>query len=108
MTLPEEQLCCRRRTGRCILLLAEDVFETSILNRVTLEIAIANINDLFVYAETASNDNLRHAANRQYVLYKHGSLSNRVVISSCVVWRIRNAYPSHNRIYTVFKHNRFN
>lgn len=110
MLLPEEQLCCRRRAGRCILLLSADVFRTSILNRNTLEIAVANRNDIFVYNEAPSNDNLRHAAYRQYVLYKHGALGkgNRVVIPSCVVWKVRNTYPSHNGIYTGFKPSRLN
>lgn len=92
----------------CVLHLAVDEFHTSILNRNTLQIAVLNRNDMLVYRDVPSNDNLRHAAYRQYVLFKHGVLGkgNRVVIPSCVVWKVRYTYPSHDGTYTGFKPSR--
>uniref|UniRef100_A0A8C5H0J8 P2X purinoreceptor 7 intracellular domain-containing protein n=1 Tax=Gouania willdenowi TaxID=441366 RepID=A0A8C5H0J8_GOUWI len=49
-----------------------------------------------------SSKQLRHAAYRQYVMWQYGALGrgNRVVIPSCVVWRIRDCFPDLLGHYT--------
>ena len=105
MPRPEEQLCCRRRDGPCILQTAQRDINAVVLGRNVLLVAIRHMNDLFAYDEQPGNDSYRHAAYRQYVLWRFNRLGsgNRVVIPSCVVWSIRDTYPSINGTYTGFK-----
>ena len=109
MPLPEEQLCCRRAVGRCLLQTAEGELNDVVFRRNVLLVAIHHMNDLFAYNEQPGNDNLRHAAYRQFVLWRFGHLGsgNRVVIPSCVVWEVRDRYPSGDGTYTGFKVARF-
>ena len=109
MPRPEEQLCCRRRAGECILQTAHNELNDVVLRRNVLLVAVRRMNDLFAYNEQPGNDNFRHAAYRQFVLWRFDSLGsgNRVVIPSCVVWAIRDLYPSADGVYTGFKVARF-
>ena len=109
MPRPEEQLCCRRRAGECILQTAHNELNDVVLRRNVLLVAVRHINDLFAYNEQPGNDNFRHSAYRQFVLWRFDRLGsgNRVVIPSCVVWAIRDLYPSADGVYTGFKVARF-
>lgn len=62
-------------------------------------------NDVTVRKKELDNKTLRHAAYRNYVMWKYGHLgkNNRVVIPSCVVWLIRNKWPAADGVYTGFK-----
>ena len=75
------------------------------LHRAVVLVAILNMNDLFAYNTRPSNDSLRHAAYRQFVLWRfeHLGSGNKVVIPSCVVWAIRGRFPSADGIYVGFK-----
>ena len=48
---------------------------------------------------------MRHAAYRQFVLWRHGRIGQGVrrVIPSCVVWLIRDRFPSASGQYTGFQ-----
>ena len=52
-----------------------------------------------------TNDNFRHAAYRQFGLwqFEHLGSGNRVVIPSCVLWAIRDRFPSPDGMYIAFK-----
>ena len=70
--------------------------------RNVLLLAIRHMNDLFAYNEQPGNDSYRHAAYRQYVLWRFHRLGsgNRVVIPSCAVWSIKDRYPSIDGTHT--------
>jgi P2X purinoceptor 7 len=75
------------------------------LRRSVILVAVRDMNDVFAYNNQPANDNFRHAAYRQFVLwrYEHLGSGNRVVIPSCVVWAIRDRFPSPDGTYTGFK-----
>ena len=78
---------------------------TIVLDELVLEVAMRYRND--VLAEPVENDYnkaRRHAAHRQYVMWKHGRLGagNRKVIPSCFVLKIRNKYPEPSGRYLVY------
>ena len=106
MPTDREQLCCRSRSrGRCVLVTASTVMARTIMDQVTLEVAVQTNN--IVYADRDDhhqNVNLRHMAYRQYVIWYYGKLGagNRVVVPSCVVTEIRRRYPSADGHYTGF------
>ena len=113
MPLPEEQVCCQRRRtpGPCVTRTAANAFRFYIIEREVLRLFIFARNDWFAFNDDPTNfDTLRHTAYRLFVLWKHGHLGagRRVVIPSCVVWKIRGAFPSRDGVYTGFKLSRFN
>ena len=60
-----------------------------------------------IFAQNPGEDMaaLRHAAYRQFVLWRHGRLGTNIrrVIPSCVVVRIRDKFPSASAVYTGFQ-----
>ena len=113
MPLPEEQVCCRSRRwpGPCITETASNAFRFYIVERGILRLFVLARNDWFAMDDNpAAMDTLRHTAYRLFVLWKHGHLGagRRVVISSCVVCKIRRSFPSPDGNYTGFKVSRFN
>ncbi len=60
-----------------------------------------------IFAQEPGNGarSMRHAAYRQFVLWRHGRLGNNIrrVIPSCVVWRIRDRFPSPDNLYTGYQ-----
>lgn len=107
MPTPEEEVCCRKRLrpGRCITITSAGAINQLILSRRALQLAVANHNDIFVLNDDHnSNATLRHMAYRLYVLWRFGYLGagNRVIIPSCVIWKIRHTYPSADGQYTGF------
>jgi hypothetical protein len=96
-----ERKCCRERhcvsrTKRCQNMVTDNDVVTTAAN---------TYNDVTVRKKELDNKTLRHAAYRNYVMWKYGHLgkNNRVVIPSCVVWLIRNKWPAADGVYTGFK-----
>ena len=60
-----------------------------------------------IFAQEPGNGarSLRHAAYTQFVLWRHGRLGHNIrrVIPSCVVWRIRDRFPSPDNLYTGYQ-----
>lgn len=79
-----------------------DVF---VLNPQVLDIANGYRAQFFASTNDGSLKSRRHAGYRQYVLWRFGRIGagNRVVIPSCVVWRIRDTFPSSLGQYTGFR-----
>jgi hypothetical protein len=68
-------------------------------------------NDVFaLHAQEDDDVNkaYRHAAYRQYILWQFGRLtqSDRRVIPSCIVWRIRGTFPDRAGFYTGYVNGR--
>ena len=97
----KERKCCKR--NRCISL--ENNFYDICLNGLILEVAVNSRSDIRVEVPRKDTKSLRHAAYRQFVMWRHGPLGagNRVVIPSCCVWAIRQKYPSPNGNYTGYR-----
>lgn len=103
MPTPEENKCCTRARRPCIT--TNPLFAQLVLDANVLDIAMRYREDVLVLEHPRNNENFRHAAYRQYVLWQHGRLGqgNRRVIPSCCVLAIRVRYPSPNGIYTGFR-----
>ena len=56
MPRPEDQLCCRRRAGQCILQRAQRDINEVVLGRNVLLVAIRQMNDLF--ASTSNQETI--------------------------------------------------
>jgi hypothetical protein len=74
------------------------------LEPLVLQINMAYWADIFAQDLGHDTADLRHAAYRHFVLWRHGRLGANVhrVIPSCVVCRIRDRFPSTNGLYTGF------
>ena len=70
-----------------------------------LQVNMAYWADIFVQNPGEDMAALRHAAYRQFVLWRHGRLGANVrrVIPSCVVVRIGDKFPSASGVYTGFQ-----
>ncbi|KAL7380473.1 hypothetical protein ABVT39_018460 [Epinephelus coioides] len=101
-----EKLCCRQEPPNCISNMAH--MQYYILEEGVLQLAGAAWNDIFAIDDHqepgVEQRQFRHAAYRQFVLWQHGRLGegNRVVIPSCVVWKIRDKFPNPTGQYTGF------
>ncbi|XP_070540792.1 P2X purinoceptor 7-like [Ptychodera flava] len=104
MPTPREMICCGHRscitmTPNCRLVCGTGE---------VLRTAIASRSYDFVCTPTYDNRSMRHAGYRQYVMWEYGRLGrgNRVVCPSCVVWMIRDKFPSGDGSYTGFRDSR--
>lgn len=101
--MPDERqrICCQNATQNH----EHPFFEHHILLEATLELAMRNNADHLYYPFDPSNPACWcFTAYRQYCLWVWGKLgkSNRKVIPSCVVWKIRNRFPDPKNVYTGF------
>ena len=103
MPTQDENKCCTRTERPCIT--TNPLFTQLVLDANVLDIAMRYREDVLVLEHPRNNENFRHTAYRQYVLWQHGRLGqgNRRVIASCCVLAIRSRYPSPNGIYTGFR-----
>ena len=101
MPTPEENVCCRSRT----CLTTTDVFETIVLNRDVLSVAIIHRADVYSEDPVYAPNDYRKAAYRQWTLWRCGYLGrgNRRVVPACVVWAVRDKYPALDGMYLGFK-----
>ncbi|CAL9705809.1 unnamed protein product [Knipowitschia caucasica] len=101
-----EKKCCLHPPELCISTVAH--VETYIIQRGVLRLARRLWNEFRAMVDGSDpgedNRQFRHAAYRQYVAWQHGRLGagRRVVIPSCMVWRIRDTFPDPNGNYTGF------
>lgn len=105
VTMPtqEENKCCTRAIRPCIS--RTPLFHQIVLDANILDIAMRYREDILALENVRNNENFRHAAYRQFVLWQHGRLGrgNRRVVPSCCVIAIRKRYPSPNGIYTGYR-----
>ncbi len=101
MPTEKERKCCDRKT--CVT--SYKLFSKIFLDRDVLLIAIKSRNDFRSEEIVFTTNSYRHAAYRQYIMWKYGKLGKhyRRVIPSCVVWRIRLMFPSVDGTYTGYK-----
>ena len=75
----------------------------------TLSLQNSYRDDIYVFGDEEDyNKALRHAAYRQFTLWRYQYLgaNNRRVIPSCCVWKIRDKFPSLSQVYTGFRPDR--
>ena len=96
-----ENVCCGVRQD-CIT--QGPQFPVYCLDKGALHIANWICNDIFEDVEVVNNDNLRHSAYRNFIMWQLGRLGrgNRMVLPSCVVLSIRRQYPDFHKVYTGF------
>ena len=80
------------------------LFQHIVLDANVLEIQMRYREDVLAMAHHRNNENFRHAAYRQFVLWQHGKLGkgDRRVVPSCCVLAICASYPSANGFYVGF------
>ena len=103
MPTQEENKCCARTRRPCVS--RQALFNQIVLDANILDIAMRYREDVLVLNNNRNNENFRHAAYRQFVLWQHGRLGrgNRRVVPSCCVLAIRSRYPSPNGVYTGYR-----
>lgn len=96
-----ENKCCRQK--KCITLSSR--FVKVCLDPDVLELCIRNTSDIRNDREDSSTRAFRKGAYRQFILARHGYLGkgNRRVCPSCVVFKIRQRYPSFTGVYMGYK-----
>ena len=101
MEQPIENVCCRKRPCIC----TTEFFTSVVLDTNVLSIAIVDRSDVYADDPDYSPASYRKSAYRQWILWQHGYLgrANRRVVPSCVVWTVRNLYPSPDGRYLGFK-----
>ncbi len=102
-----EQLCCKMQPRHCLSQRAE--LEMLVLDEGVLAVADQHRADMLAGEVRLDNEGRRHAAYRQFVLWRHGRLGqgNRRVIPSCCVWAIRDRYPSVDGHYRGYAPSRY-
>ena len=95
--------CCCKRRMQCMTTMP--LFQHIVLDANVLEIQMRYREDVLAMAHHRNNENFRHAAYRQFVLWQHGKLGkgDRRVVPSCCVLSIRVRYPSANGFYVGFR-----
>ena len=103
MPIQLENKCCTQTRRPCITL--TPLFPQLLLDGNALDLAMRYREDFSVLSHVRNNENFRHAAYRQYVLWQYGRLGrgNRRVIPSCCVTAIWRQYPSPNGMYTGYQ-----
>jgi hypothetical protein len=97
-----ERHCCREKRGRCVL---QDSAMQKVIDPDVVKVAInLDHHNLCEDAWEHGNNNMRHAAYRQFVLYVTGNTGRhrRVIVPSCVTWAIRRIWPSDDGHYKGF------
>ena len=96
-----ENVCCRMKP--CVT--TTEIFESVVLNRDVLSVAIVDRHDVLVEDATYTPEKYRKSAYRQWIMWRVGYLGNGVrrVVPSCVVWVVRDRYPAPDRRYLGFK-----
>jgi hypothetical protein len=86
----------------------QPLFSQLVLDGNVLDIAMRYREDVLVVDHQRNNENFRHAAYRQFVLWQHGRLGkgNRRIVPSCSVLAIRSRYPSPNGFYVGYRPSR--
>ena len=103
MPTQEEKRCCTRMVRPCTS--TTPLFQQIVLDANVLDIAMHYREDMLVLGNVRNNENFRHAAYRQYVLWQHGLLGrgSRRVLRSCCVLAICTCCPSPNGVYTGYR-----
>ena len=106
MPTQEENKCCTKSRQDCIT--TKTLFAQIVLDGNILDITMRYREDMLVLENTRNDENFRHAAYRQFVLWQHGHLGkgNRRVVPSCCVKAIRARYPSPSGVYTGYRPSR--
>ena len=104
--LKRKTSCCCAAKMPCITM--QPLFAQLVLDGNVLDIALRLWEDVLVYENHRNNENFRHAAYRQFVLWQNGRLGkgNRRVIPSCCVLAICSRYPSPNGFYVGYRPSR--
>ncbi|CAB4012049.1 Hypothetical predicted protein [Paramuricea clavata] len=103
MPTQAENKCCTQTVQPCIT--THPLFYQIVLDPNILDIAMRYKEDVLAMEHPRNNENFRHTAYRQFVLWQHGRLGqgDRRVVPSCCVQTIRKRYPSPNGIYVGFR-----
>lgn len=98
MPTANENKCCRQ--WPCVSLSYS--FQNLVVSRKSLSVAIVSRSDIYADRSDFTNQGMRFAAYRQYVLWQNGYLGrgNHRVVPSCATWAIRDKYPSPDGVYT--------
>eukprot|EP00794_Sanderia_malayensis_P001872 gene1872-2115_t len=106
MPTQAERVCCQNNAKNH----EHPLFENHCLTEHNLELAMQSNADHLNYPfDPSNNASWRYTAYRQYTIWVWGKLgrSNRKVIPSCIVHKIRKRFPDHNAVYTGFMDNEY-
>ncbi|XP_064472178.1 P2X purinoceptor 7-like [Ornithodoros turicata] len=108
MDTGREDVCCRdvpaamqKMPVGCVATAAE--FQASCLTEIVVQLALQMLENQGVFRNTPLHERYRHVAYKQCASWLWGRLEegDRRVLPSCVVWAIRDKFPS--TFYTGFK-----